>query len=130
MRVFLFASAVIGIAIILFLGQAEPAAHVIPSRSVCPPSVDTHHLPVVVGYIDPGTASLIFQTLLAGLLGILVAVKRIRDYVTGFFIKIFGRNRQQGGAETGDAGEPAEPQTVQPCPSAGADAEPDKAKTA
>jgi hypothetical protein len=43
-------------------------------------------------YIDPGSGSMLFQILMAGLLGGLYAIKTFWRQITGFFRKLFRNN--------------------------------------
>ena len=42
---------------------------------------------LMLGYIDPGSGSVVIQLLLAGLLGGLVYLKRIKLFIYGWFKK-------------------------------------------
>lgn len=55
---------------------------------------------MLLAYIDPGVGSIIFQALVAGLLGVVIFFKTLRLRVTMFFSSLFGR---------GDAGKPHDP---------------------
>lgn len=45
---------------------------------------------IVIAYLDPGTGSIILQTVVAGFFGALVAIKIYWHKITGFFRKDTG----------------------------------------
>jgi hypothetical protein len=51
-------------------------------------------MPVIAhAYLDPGTGSLIFQSLLAVIFGVGVAWRRVRELISGLFHRLFGRKQ-------------------------------------
>lgn len=45
---------------------------------------------MLLAYIDPGTGSLVIQTVIAGFLGALLAIKMGWSKIRGFFRSLFG----------------------------------------
>ena len=51
-------------------------------------------------YLDPGTGSFLLQILVAGLLGILFAVRVFRDRIVIFFRRLTGRSSSSSSDDT------------------------------
>ena len=52
----------------------------------------------LLAYIDPGTGSLVFQMMVAGLLTLGLMLGGVRDRVTGFLRRLSGRRREDPAA--------------------------------
>lgn len=48
----------------------------------------------ILGYIDPGSGSIIFQMIIASLLGALVYIKKVRMFVVYYFNKMRGKTKE------------------------------------
>ena len=48
---------------------------------------------MLVAYIDPGLGALLWQAIMAAVVGFLFYLKKTRQWIAGLFRKIFGRNR-------------------------------------
>lgn len=59
-----------------------------------------------VAYIDPGTGSLVFQMVLAGLLGVAVAFRNLRAWIANVLSRAFGRGGGSRSQPGGDRGGP------------------------
>jgi hypothetical protein len=49
-------------------------------------------------YIDPGLGALIWQSIVAGVVGFLFYLKKSRRWIVGVFRKMFGRGQKSSGA--------------------------------
>jgi len=49
---------------------------------------------MILAYIDPGLGALLWQTLIAAVVGFLFYLKKTRQWVANIFRKIFGRGRK------------------------------------
>jgi hypothetical protein len=47
---------------------------------------------MILGYIDPGQGMLIWQAIVSAFVGVLFYLKKTRQFIAGFFCKIFGRS--------------------------------------
>jgi hypothetical protein len=48
---------------------------------------------ILLAYVDPGSGLLLWQMLLAALVGLVFYLKKTRDFVLGVFRKLFRRNK-------------------------------------
>lgn len=52
-------------------------------------------------YLDPGTGSYIFQLIMAGIVGLLFALKIYWKRIKSFFTSLFSRDSETTGSESG-----------------------------
>ena len=50
---------------------------------------------MIIGYIDPGTGSIIFQMLIAGLMSLMFFFRRFFSSAIKTFLKIFKRKKKE-----------------------------------
>jgi len=53
---------------------------------------------MIVAYIDPGLGALIWQSVVAGIVGFLFYVKKSRRWIVNVFRNMFGRGQKPPGA--------------------------------
>ena len=49
---------------------------------------------LILAYIDPGVGALVWQTILAAIVGFLFYLKKTRRWIVGMFRKMFGRSQK------------------------------------
>jgi hypothetical protein len=52
---------------------------------------------MIVAYIDPGLGALIWQSIVAGVVGLLFYLKKSRRWIVDVFRKMFGRGQKPPG---------------------------------
>jgi hypothetical protein len=53
---------------------------------------------MMVAYIDPGLGALLWQSVVAGIVGFLFYLKKSRQWIVNAFRKMFGRGQKPPGA--------------------------------
>jgi len=48
---------------------------------------------MILAYIDPGQGMLIWQAIVSAFVGILFYLKKTREFIVSFFMRIFGRRK-------------------------------------
>ena len=53
-----------------------------------------------LAYIDPGLGALLWQAIVAGVVGFLFYLKKTRQWIVRLFLRMFGRRRKTGTGTT------------------------------
>jgi hypothetical protein len=92
----------------LLLGNILRSRRPLATTSVVHPARDTRRTEVTIGYLDPGSGSLIASAVVGGAAAAGVAVRQVRHRLTSKF----SRKRADGETPSGDAESGADPATT------------------